>query len=90
MLGQYTNGRFYCQPMVALFFIKWYIPTVESIQLKEWRERHSLTQDGLAELLKVAKNTVSRWERGDRAIPEYLELALEALEFRLSKNKTND
>ena len=52
-------------------------------ELKDWREKHGLTQDRLAELLKVAKNTISRWERGERSIPEYMDLALEALEARL-------
>lgn len=60
---------------------------MDNTDLKAWRERHNLTQDQLAELLSVAKNTVSRWERGERAIPEYLALALEALELRLSKTK---
>jgi hypothetical protein len=35
----------------------------------------------------VANNTVSRWELGQRSIPEFLPLALETIERRLSKVK---
>jgi transcriptional regulator with XRE-family HTH domain len=34
------------------------------IYLAEWREARGLTQEALADLLKVAGMTVSRWERG--------------------------
>lgn len=56
-------------------------------ELREIRKRLDLTHESLANQLGVAANTIARWERGERAIPEYLSLALEALEFRLSKNK---
>lgn len=56
-------------------------------QLKEVRTRLNLTHVAMADHLGVAANTVARWERGERSIPEYLPLALEALEARLSKNK---
>lgn len=61
-------------------------------ELKDYREGIGLTQEQLAELLQVASNTVSRWERDDRAIPPYLPLALETIERRLkgsAKQNTN-
>lgn len=59
-------------------------------ELKSYREKLGLTQEQLAEALKVASNTVSRWERNDRAIPPYLSLAIETIERNLkfkAKNK---
>jgi transcriptional regulator with XRE-family HTH domain len=53
---------------------------VNGKELKDYRERIGLTQEQLAEALQVASNTVSRWERDDRAIPPYLHLALETIE----------
>ncbi len=50
--------------------------------LKKFREKVGLTQSGLADALSVANNTVSRWELGTRAIPEFLPLALETIERR--------
>jgi DNA-binding transcriptional regulator YiaG len=58
-------------------------------QLKEFRERVGLTQGELSKALSVANNTVSRWELGQRSIPEFLPLALETIERRLSNNKTD-
>ncbi len=52
-------------------------------ELRDYRERIELTQEQLAQALQVASNTVSRWERDDRAIPPYLPLALETIEGRL-------
>ncbi len=56
-------------------------------ELKQFRERIGLTQGGLSKALGVANNTVSRWELGQRSIPEFLPLALETIERRLSKVK---
>lgn len=53
---------------------------MKSDGLKQWRERLGLSQEQLAKALAVARNTVSRWESGSRAIPPYLELALKQLE----------
>jgi transcriptional regulator with XRE-family HTH domain len=50
--------------------------------LKKFRESIGLTQSGLADALSVANNTISRWELGTRAIPEFLPLALETIERR--------
>lgn len=55
---------------------------MEPQELKDTRERLKLTQKDLAERLGVAANTVARWERGERSIPEFLSLALEGLEGR--------
>ena len=52
-------------------------------ELKDYRERIGLTQEQLAEALQVASNTVSRWEREDRAIPPYLPLAIETIHRNL-------
>ncbi len=56
-------------------------------ELKTFREKSGLSQDQLAKELKVARNTVSRWELEERKIPEYLELALQTIERNLIKGK---
>jgi excisionase family DNA binding protein len=53
-------------------------------ELKQFRERIGLNQGELSKALGVANNTVSRWELGQRSIPEFLPLALETIERRLS------
>jgi DNA-binding XRE family transcriptional regulator len=70
-----------CQPLVAYNF------DCDGKDLREWRETNKLTQDQLADKLKVARNTVSRWEAGTRTIPPYLELALKQLASRPSKQR---
>jgi len=55
---------------------------VTSIELKKWREKHSLTQNQLGGLLGVTKTCVYRWEAGLRHIPSFLHLALECLESK--------
>jgi transcriptional regulator with XRE-family HTH domain len=55
-------------------------------ELKAFRERLGLSQEDLANHLKVARNTVSRWELGNAKIPEYLDLALETIERRFASN----
>jgi DNA-binding transcriptional regulator YiaG len=59
---------------------------VKPQELKEFRKRLNLSQKELAEKLKVATNTVSRWEIGARQIPEFLDLALETVERKLKSN----
>jgi transcriptional regulator with XRE-family HTH domain len=49
-------------------------------ELKQRREALGLTQEQLAEILGVDIVTISRWERGVRAIPPHLPLALESIE----------
>jgi len=53
-------------------------------QLRQWRIAHGLTQSQLAQLLGVQRNTVTRWEIGERTPPpgNVLDLAIEALEKR--------
>ncbi len=50
-----------------------------SKQLVEFRETHGLTQQELANRLRVDRVTIARWEIGARAIPPYLDLALETV-----------
>ena len=47
--------------------------------LRQWRRDHQMSQGKLALALGVDHMTVSRWERGIRGIPAYLDLALQAL-----------
>jgi len=56
-------------------------------ELKEWRQRHRLTQVELAQMLGVIRVTVARWEGGTRGIPPFLPLALEALEYRMKEKR---
>jgi DNA-binding XRE family transcriptional regulator len=52
-------------------------------ELQSWRKEAGLTQTGLAALLGVDTMTVSRWERGERAIPPFLRLALRGIEAKI-------
>ncbi len=49
-------------------------------KLRERRLSLGLTQERLAEHLGVTRNTIARWEREERAIPSYLDLALKTIE----------
>jgi transcriptional regulator with XRE-family HTH domain len=57
--------------------------------LKEWRQNQKLTQGGLADLLGVHRVTIAKWEAGDRGIPPFLPLALQALEYRMEGVEKN-
>ena len=50
-------------------------------ELLSRRRALGLSQAELATRLGVATNTVARWERGERAIPPYLQLALQVIEI---------
>ena len=63
---------------------------MEGKELKKWRGVHNLTQLELAKHLRVGRVTIARWEVGLRAIPQFLFLALEALENRLLKGGDQD
>jgi len=58
---------------------------MEGKELRNWRQKHNLTQLELAEHLHVKRETVTRWEIEMRKIPPFLFLALEALENRFMK-----
>lgn len=51
-------------------------------ELRAARERLELSQAQLAALLSVDVMTISRWERGERAIPPHLHLAIAHLSCR--------
>ncbi len=56
------------------------INPMDENELKIWRQKQKLTQGTLADLLGVHRVTIAKWEAGDRGIPPFLHLALEALE----------
>lgn len=45
-------------------------------ELKQWREAHGISQQGLADLLETPKTTIENWEQGRRQAPKYLRRAL--------------
>jgi len=58
-----------------------YMVAMTSDELRKWREVNGYSQARLSKALAVAVMTVSRWERGVRAIPSFLTLALRCLEL---------
>ena len=56
-------------------------------ELRAWRRKQGLTQEQLAECLGVIRVTIARWETDVRAVPSFLPLALEALEYRMKQGK---
>jgi len=59
-------------------------------ELVTWREQHGYTQISLGKALGVSTITVYRWEKGMRAIPSFLHLALKYLELKGGELKTQD
>jgi transcriptional regulator with XRE-family HTH domain len=60
------------------------------MEAKEFRRRRirlGVTQTELAEMLDVQPNTVSRYETGTLAISKVVELALEAIEYRMAEKE---
>lgn len=55
-------------------------PEHDSRQLKSLRKRLGWSQARLAEALGVHPMTVSKWERGEQAVPKMAELAMRWLE----------
>jgi len=54
-------------------------------ELRAWRRKSGLTQEQLANCLGVIRITNTRWETDVRAVPSFLPLALEALEYRMKE-----
>lgn len=57
-------------------------------QLVAFREALDLTQQELADRLRVDRVTVARWETGARAIPPFLDLALETVKRRGTRKRS--
>jgi len=55
---------------------------MDATDLRAWRKAQFVSQDSLAGLLGVHRETVGRWERGELGVPAWLELALETLAGR--------
>jgi len=55
-----------------------------NFDLKAWRERLGLTQQGAADLLGVHRVTVARWESGACAMPKLIGMACLNYEQMLS------
>lgn len=55
-------------------------------ELEVKREKLGLSREELARELKVTYTTVYRWETDGRAIPPFLDLALETIERKLTPN----
>lgn len=56
--------------------------------LKQIMDRLELTQQGLADQLGVARNTVNRWANDLEAIPDVIEIAVKSLKLSAKKEKT--
>jgi transcriptional regulator with XRE-family HTH domain len=54
-------------------------------KLRERRKVLGLTQQALGDILGVAQNSVARWEREEVAIPTFLHLALNWIEWEAEK-----
>lgn len=59
--------------------------TMESADLTGRREALGMSREELARALKTTAVTIWRWENGERAIPPYLDLALETVEREYKK-----
>ena len=55
--------------------------SMQSEELKAWREALGLTQAALAQALSTPLSTYRKWEQGTRRIPGVLPLALQGLEY---------
>ncbi len=57
--------------------------------ITKWRNKQSLTQTELGNLLGVTKTCVYRWEAGYRKIPPFIHLALKWLELEKGGESVN-
>lgn len=64
------------------------ISVVTGKELETKRESLDLTREELARELKVTYTTVFRWEKEERAIPPFLDLALETIARKLQKSNS--
>src|ERR1700730_6189031 len=55
------------------------------IEFREWRQSFGLTQDDIAQMFNVSRNTVQNWEGGATAKPSTLGMACEVWNDRLKK-----
>lgn len=55
------------------------------VELREWRQSFGLTQDEVAQMFNVSRNTVQNWESGGTSVPSTLNLACEVWNDRLKK-----
>lgn len=56
-------------------------------ELKKWRADNDYSQSELADVLGVAIQTISRWERGTREITSFLHLALRTIPMKGGETK---
>ncbi len=63
---------------------------MEGSELRKFREGLGITQDELAKALSVATNTVARWERSERKIPNHLPLSLKTIVEEREKNEKSE
>jgi DNA-binding XRE family transcriptional regulator len=61
---------------------------VKGGDLKQMMGRFGLTQQGLADQLGVARNTVNRWANDLEPIPGVIEIAVKSLKLSAKKGKT--
>ncbi|WP_158554673.1 helix-turn-helix domain-containing protein [Methylovirgula sp. 4M-Z18] len=57
-------------------------------EFKAWRESHSLTQNQLAERMKVTRTTIQNWEAMPGAVPTAVNMAASFLDSRLKQENS--
>ncbi len=65
-----------------------YIRCMTPQQLVSFREDLGITQQELADRLRVDRVTIARWETGARSIPPYLDLALETVKRQGTRKRS--
>jgi DNA-binding XRE family transcriptional regulator len=82
MLGVLLN---HCNFCLDLYITLLYIINMDGASLRTWRQKWGLSQAKLSKALGVSTMAVAYWEWGQRRIPPFLPLALEALEHRMKE-----